>query len=291
MNYQIFAYLYFMWSNFHTHNHYCDGKGTVLDYLRAATKQGVGQIGFSSHAPLPFPCNWCMKKEYFGDYLSEIAEAKKAFPDLEVYTGLEIDFIPGMIGPADFSGKLDFTIGSIHFVGRTESAFWEIDNTPGVFREGLDSIFKGDLRAAVTEYFSLTRAMVQMSRPDILGHMDKIKVNAKNFSLDESEPWYVAEVEETLEAVRNTPTIIEINTRGIYKKKSDHTYPSPWILERILDYNIPVAISSDAHHPEDLTREFEATCSMIRDIGFREASVLKSGAWKNVPLDEYGPIR
>lgn len=280
-----------MWSNFHTHSHYCDGKGTMLDYLKAANEQGVGHIGFSSHAPLPFPCNWCMRKEHFGDYLSEIAEAKKKFPGLEVYTGLEIDFIPGIIGPADFSGKLDFTIGSIHFVGRTDIRFWEIDNTLDVFKEGLDKIFKGDLRAAITEYFNLTREMVRMSQPDILGHLDKIKINAKNFSFDESEPWYVAEVEETLKALRGTETIIEVNTRGLYKKKSDNTYPSPWILERILDYNIPVTISSDAHHPEDLTREFEATSSMIRDIGFKEVSVLKSGMWKNVPLDQYGAVR
>lgn len=280
-----------MWSNFHTHSHYCDGKGAILDYLKAATEQGIGRIGFSSHAPLPFPCKWTMRKERFGEYLSEIAEGKKEYPGLEVYTGLEIDFIPNLIGPADFSDKLDFTIGSIHFVGRTDTMFWEIDNTVDIFRDGLDKIFKGNLRDAVTEYFSLTREMVRMSPPDVLGHMDKIKVNAKNFSLDEAEAWYVAQVEETLQAVRGRETIIEVNTRGLYKKKSDHTYPSPWILERIHDYRIPVTISSDAHHPDDLTSEFEFARSMIRDIGFKEVSVLTRDMWRNVPLDEYGPVR
>lgn len=279
-----------MWSNFHTHSHYCDGKGAMLDYLRTATEKGVDHLGFSSHAPLPFSCNWCMKKEHFGDYLSEIAEAKKEFPGVEVYAGLEIDFIPGVIGPDDFSGKLDFTIGSIHFVGRTDARFWEIDNTVEVFKDGLDRIFKGDLCFAVSEYFRLTREMIRTSPPDILGHLDKIKVNARNFSLDESEQWYVAQVEETLQTVRGTETIIEVNTRGLYKKKSDHTYPSPWILERILDSSIPITISSDAHNPEDLTREFEATCSLIKDIGFKEVSVLKSGTWKTVPLDQYGAV-
>ena len=129
--------------------------------------------------------------------------------------------------------------------------------------------------------------MTRKSRPDILGHLDKIKINAKQFSLDESESWYVDAVEETLRTVRGTTIIVEVNTRGIYKKKSDTTYPSPWILERILHYGIPVTISSDAHHPDELTRGFESTRELIRDIGFRNISVLKSGTWKSVPLNEY----
>lgn len=280
-----------MWSNFHTHSHYCDGKGTMADYLEAARNLRVGQIGFSSHAPLPFPCNWCMKKAGMPDYLFEIASAKKNYRDIEVYAGLEIDYIPGIIGPADFGGLLDYTIGSIHFVGRSDAGWWEIDNTLEVFRAGLDAIFKGDIRPAVEEYFNLTRDMMRKSRPDILGHMDKIKINAKHFSWEESEPWYIAEIEKTLNEIRGTNTIVEVNTRGIYKKKSETTYPSPWILERILDCGIPITISSDAHHRDDLTSEFGACLSLIKDIGFRNISVLKSGTWKEVPVNEHGPVR
>jgi histidinol-phosphatase (PHP family) len=221
-------------------------------------------------------------------YLADIATARKTHPDLEVYAGLEVDYIPRVIGPAGFQASLDFTIGSIHFVGRFDNTWWEIDNTVEVFSEGLERIFQNDVRAAVSEYFNLTRGMIRESRPDILGHLDKIKINAKKFSLDESEPWYVSEVEETLRTVRGTKTIIEVNTRGIYKKKSDTTYPSPWILERILHEDIPVTISSDAHHPEELTREFQSTHELMKQIGFKYISVLKNGIWKSVPLNEYG---
>src|SRR5687768_15184143 len=279
-----------MWSNFHTHSHYCDGKGSMVDYLEAARNTGMAQIGFSSHAPLPFPCNWCMKKAGMPDYLLEIASAKQNYRDIEVYAGLEIDYIPGMTGPADSSASLDYTIGSIHFVGRSDAGWWEIDNTLEVFRAGLDAIFKGNIRPAVEEYFNLTRDMMRKSRPDILGHMDKIKINAKHFSWEESDAWYIAEIEKTLKEIQGTDTIIEVNTRGIYKKKSETTYPSPWILERILDCGIPITISSDAHHRDDLTREFGACLSLIKDIGFRNISVLKSGTWTDVPVNEYGPV-
>lgn len=280
-----------MWSNFHTHSHYCDGKGSIAEYLMAARERGVTQIGFSSHAPLPFPCKWCMQRTDEPGYLAEIATARKTHADLEIYAGLEVDYIPGVIGPAEFSASLDFTIGSIHFVGSFGNTWWEIDNTVEVFREGLEKIFHGDIRAAIAEYFSLTRGMIRKSPPDILGHLDKIKINAKQFSLDESEAWYIDQVEDTLRTVRGTAIIVEVNTRGIYKKKSDTTYPSPWILERVLHYDIPITLSSDAHHPEELTREFDSTLHLIKEIGFKDISVLKNGLWKEVPLNEYGAAR
>src|SRR5690349_1115306 len=106
-----------MWANYHTHTFYCDGKGTVDDYVAACREQGVAQIGFSSHAPLPFPCKWCMDLRLLGAYLRDIREARQSNPDVEIYSGLEIDYIPGVISPSRFAQDLDYTVGSVHFVG------------------------------------------------------------------------------------------------------------------------------------------------------------------------------
>ena len=280
-----------MWSNYHTHSDYCDGKGTLQDYVETAEKNGVRQIGFSSHAPLPFPCKWCMKVEAFPQYLREIESARTSFPGLEVYKGLEADYIPGITSPSDFASALDYTIGSIHFVGSFDRQYWEIDNTFEVFREGLSKIFKGDIRAAISAYYNLTRDMIVSSPPDILGHMDKIKINALGRFFDESETWYILEVEKLLNTIREAKVIVEVNTRGLYKKKSDTTYPSPWILERILGLDIPITFSSDAHHPDDLIKEFRTIHALLTDIGFKSVEVLKNGVWEKMPLNVYGPGR
>ena len=278
-----------MWSNFHTHSHYCDGKGTMRDYLEAAKVAGVATIGFSSHAPLPFACKWSMKDGAFSEYLREIESARSSFPELEVRAGLEVDFIPGIVSPLDFASRLDYTIGSIHFVGSFEGKHWEIDNTLEVFKEGLHNIFKDNVQSAVTRYYELTREMLSKTPPDILGHLDKIKINAQNTGLNESDPWYILEVNKTLELIRQTNTIVEVNTRGIYKKKSTATYPSTWILERICDLEIPITLSSDAHHPGELIREFDATLTLLKAIGFKNLSVPEKGTWKQITLNEYGP--
>jgi histidinol-phosphatase (PHP family) len=139
-----------MWSNFHTHSDYCDGKGVLADYLRSARRSDLTTLGFSSHAPVPFPCQWCMRQENFALYLAEIESLKRSYPGVQVLKGLEIDFIPNVISPADFRSRLDFTIGSVHFVDSHEGKHWEIDNTLLIFKEGLKKIFKNDIRAAVT---------------------------------------------------------------------------------------------------------------------------------------------
>ena len=280
-----------MWSNFHTHSHYCDGKGELSDYLATAAKSGVNLIGFSSHAPLPFPCKWCMKTDDLPRYLQEIDSAKQSFPQLQIYSGLEIDYIPHIISPLTFANRLDYTIGSIHFVESFNGKGWEIDNTLEVFKEGLQNIFDNNVRAAVMRYLELTREMLSFAKPDILGHMDKIKVNAANLFFDEAEPWYREQIERTIDTIAETNTIVEVNTRGLYKKKSTTPYPSPWILEQLCGRNIRITMSSDAHHPEDLTREFESTRRLLANVGFKEVTVLKEDKWQQILLDEYGITR
>jgi histidinol-phosphatase (PHP family) len=278
-----------MFSNFHTHSEYCDGKGTIGDYLRVAQKTGVRSIGFSSHAPLPFSASWCMKRDAFPLYLQEIESLRAAYPELEIYKGLEIDFIPGLISPSDFRAHLDYTIGSIHFVDSSEGKHWEIDNTLEVFKEGLTRLFKNDIRQAITRYYELTRGMLSEDPPDIVGHLDKIKMhNSQETFFDEAEAWYRKEIDKTLEAISRAGSLVEVNTRGLYKKRSPTTYPSPWILERVLSSRIPITINSDAHHPDDLIREFQPTIALLNDVGFKNISILKSGIWKEMPLNQYG---
>jgi histidinol-phosphatase (PHP family) len=81
-----------------------------------------------------------------------------------------------------------------------------------------------------------------------------------------------------------------VNTRGIYQKKSATTYPSPWILELLQQENIPITISSDAHHADDLVNQFESTATLLQRIGFKKIHVLYQGEWKPFTFNENGII-
>lgn len=282
-----------MWANFHTHSNYCDGKGELMDYVGQAKELGLISLGFSSHAPVPFPTNWTMKADQFANYISSIEKLKQSTNGPELYKGLEVDFIPGITSPNLFKDKLDYTIGSIHFVEKhLDGSRWEIDGTHASFLDGLSKIFKNNIKDAIVRYFELTREMISSACPTIVGHVDKIKIqNKEDKFFHESDAWYHDEVVRTIDLIYASGAIVEVNTRGVYQKKSSTTYPSPWILEIIHQKNIPVTISSDAHHKDDIVNQFSETAALLKEIGIKTITVLSEGIWKAFPYNEHGIIR
>jgi histidinol-phosphatase (PHP family) len=279
-----------MWSNFHMHSNYCDGKAEMIDYVQEAKSIGMLSIGFSSHAPVNFPCLWCMKAEKFGSYIQAIDALKASVAELEVYKGLEVDFIPGIVSVDNFRQNVDYTIGSIHFVDRyPDGTPWEIDGTHVGFLDGLEKIFQNDIRKAVTRYFELTREMIETACPTIVGHLDKIKIqNPAQKFFSEDEDWYKKEIKKTIDLIAEKKVIVEVNTRGIYQKKSSTTYPSPWILELMHARKVPITISSDAHHPADIINQFPETAAMLMDIGYISINVLYDNKWKAFSFNTHG---
>ncbi len=276
-----------MLSNYHTHTHYCDGKSDIQSIVIKAVELKLTTLGISSHAPLPFPCDWCMNLNQLDSYLDEIEVMKGRFHSMEIYKGLEVDFIPQITGPAQFKHKLDYTIGSIHFVEQFQSGkHWEIDGSHSVFLEGLKIIFSGNIKEAVTRYYEITREMVKSDTPDILGHLDKIKIqNFGNSIFDEHDSWYQHELRKTLDLIAQHNTIIEVNTRGIYQGKTKEPYPGYWALEYIYKKKIPIVLNSDAHYPDQLIRGFTETLQLLQKIGFTEIMTLTDGTWKSLPIN------
>lgn len=280
------------WTNYHQHCHYDDGKERIMAYASRAMEQNVVSMGFSCHSPVPFENNWSLKAEDISAYLKEIEDAKKAYEGrLEIYRSLEIDFIPGM---SDLNAawikelNLDYTLGSVHFVGAYENGRpWEIDGPHHLFLDGLQNIHHGDVKKVVCDYFELTRQMVRTACPDIIGHLDKIKMQNRGFWREEDD-WYKNEILTTLEEIRATSAIVEVNTRGLYKKLTSEPYPGRWVLEQIFDMKIPVQINSDAHLPREMTLYFSEMAGLLKAIGFKHLSVFRDRDWQPVLFDESG---
>ena len=231
-----------------------------------------------------------MKETDFDLYIKELEALQKTQRNIQIYKGLEADYVPGLVSPHTYKSRLDFTVGSIHFIDQLpDGRHWEIDNTHEVFLEGFSKIFKNDIREAIHRYYDLTREMVSKFTPSIVGHLDKIKIQNKGEKFfKESDSWYQDEVDQTLDVISKTDAIIEVNTRGLYQKKSTTPYPSPWILEKILKRKIPITISSDAHNPKDIINYFSETAKQLIQIGFRQIHILKDGKWSPVQLTPNG---
>ena len=285
------------WSNFHSHSEFCDGKLGLDQYLDQAIRLDLKSVGFSGHAPLPFECRWCMKTDKVGEYLKNISSLQRQFQSkIEVYSGMEVDYIPDIISPSDPKIKaydLDYTVGSIHFVDSFDSGQpWEVDGAFDTFKLGLSEIYHGKIQQVVQKYLALTREMIANHTPDIIGHIDKIKIHNRHQPLfKENDSWYQREVTATLELLAQSDTVLEVNTRGMYTGKTTETYPSMWVLEKARKLNIPITLNSDAHHPKDLVQLFPETAHRLNKLGFHTLKVLEGHQWVDLSFDQHGLTR
>ena len=145
--------------------------------------------------------------------------------------------------------------------------------------------FGGDPRRLVERYYRLVAAMAETAAPDIIAHFDIVKKNNREGQFfGEDEPWYRAAVKRALDAVRESGSVLEINTGGVVRNTSGAFYPSPWILQEARHMNIPVIVSSDAHHPENLDGKFTEAVQLLRGVGYRTQRQLTGSGWIDVEL-------
>ena len=278
-------------TNYHTHYSICDGKAEAREFVRVALEKGFKALGFSSHGPLPYENRWTMKPENLPRYLAEVRELKKEFAGrLEIYLGMEADYIEGVQGPSDpfFTNLgLDYIIGAMHIIrDPSNGSCRELDASEETYRIILEEDFKGDIRAFAAEYFRLVGDMTIRHRPEIIGHFDLIKKNNPDERyFKESEAWYRKTVQAVLPAVKASGSIVEVNTGGLARKRTVTVYPSPWILHELRKEEIPVMVNSDAHSPENLDAYYDEAIEAVKDAGYRKLLMLLGGRWQEISIE------
>jgi len=276
--------------NFHTHTAYCDGSSAPVDYVIEAIKAGLESIGFSGHAPVPFENHFAIPdNDSLKAYAGEIQELKAIYDgQIKVFLALEADYIPGIT--FDFKHfmedlSLDYIIGSVHLIKNEKNDLWFNDGPDrGVWLQGLTEYFNGNIREAVSTYYRQINMMIQTQQPDVIGHLDKIKMHNHDEYFREDEPWYSKLVMKTLEIIRDNGCIVEVNTRGLYKKRSGSFFPGPAILKEMNKMNIPLTISTDAHKPGEVSLLLDETAKTLIETGYREAYAYTGQEWRSVSL-------
>jgi histidinol-phosphatase (PHP family) len=272
--------------NLHTHSIFCDGKSYPEAYAKEALRLGFHTLGFSSHAPVPFTNNFSIRDDLLQEYAGAVCALKKQYAgQINILLGLEIDYIPGITRDFGFYTHalgLEYTIGGIHLVRKPgDDNLWFIDGPwQETWDEGLEKIFHGDIKEAVSTYYEQLNGMVMTQKPSIVAHLDKIKMHNRKRYFSGDESWYRDLVEKSLRLIAEKGCIIEVNTRGLYKKRCDELYPGTDILKQIKQMGIPVTLSSDAHRPEELAGYMTEAIDTLREIGFTHLSYFGEGGWR-----------
>lgn len=242
------------------------------EHVREAEKQGLLQLGFSSHAPVPFENKFAISEEDLPEYIREI-DRLKSQTDVCLLKALECDFIPGMT--VDFADRksvngLDYVIGGVHLVRPPHGdGLWFIDGPKQeIYDNGLRELFDNNVKLAVTTFWEQTFEMLETQKMDIIAHFDKIKMHNRNRFFTEDESWYKILVDKAIQLIKRHDVIVEVNTRGLYKKRSDSFYPSTELLMKARKADIPVLISSDAHQAEELTLFMPEAAAELQRCGY-----------------------
>jgi histidinol-phosphatase (PHP family) len=277
-------------SSLHTHTLFCDGADTVETMCQSAYEKKLTAIGFSSHAPIAektgFKTAWHLKEARFEAYLAEIEAARIRWEGkLTVFAGLEVDYIDGLLGPADFKdSRLDYLIGSVHYLLPPHGEPFTVDGPLEEFERGLREGFAGDIGALVDAYWDAEENLVKNGGFTILGHLDLIKKNnsGERFFSSSAEA-YTKRLTALAASVAKSGTVVEVNTGGVNRGKTTETYPSPFFLRLLKESEVPVIITSDAHCAEHIDGHYQMALDAVAQAGYKN-TVLFAGKKDGVAM-------
>lgn len=251
-------------ADYHTHTPLCrHAHGTPEEYAAAATAAGLTEYGVSDHAPAqpePFD-DWRMLESELPSYFDWIDRVRAATP-LPVRAGLECDWLAGCerwISGLTERYPWDYLIGSVHYLGA-----WDFDNPKWLGRWN-----DADVDEVWTLYWKTYADMAGSRLFDILGHPDLVKKFSHRPGGD-LDRYYVP----AIEAIAESGSVIELNTAGWHKPCAE-AYPHPRFLELACAAGVPLVISSDAHAPDEVARDFGKAVSMAKSAGYRETALFE----------------
>ena len=268
----------------HTHTVFCDGHDDIETFCLAAKAKGLAAIGFSAHAPLTaktgIQSEWNLPDEKLPEYIEAVKAAKKRWEGiLPVYLGLEVDYISGLMGPADkdyLEMGLDYIIGSSHYILPPSGVPFTVDASPEVVEQGIKESYGGDPLALVEAYWDSLEGLIRGKGFDILGHPDLIKRNnAQCHFFSEESQLYKKRIAGAAALAGEQGVTIEVNTGGMNRGRTDTPYPSLPFLRLFRENNVPAVISADAHNPEDLDGYYPEAREILLAAGYKKTVLFK----------------
>ncbi len=246
----------------HNHTTRCNhAEGEIFEYVEEAIKTGTKYFGFSDHAPMDFDEKYRMSFDEMDQYESDILALQQKYEDkIEILLGYEVDYLKGHMDKKVLNAKVDYLIGSVHFIEG-----WGFDNPEFIGKyedQDIDEIWQ--------KYFDTIEEMAQSKLFDIVGHLDLIKVFKFMPKQDIKKIAHNA-----LVAVKKADMVMELNVAG-YRKPVKESYPSIELLKEAFDLGIPITFGSDAHKPEQVSLFSDKIQKIAKNIGYTECVIFKN---------------
>jgi histidinol-phosphatase (PHP family) len=167
-------------------------------------------------------------------------------------------------------------VGSVHFLA--DDAV-DVHGAPDW--EAWDVWRSNDPEKVWARYFETLGEAARTGMFDILAHPDLVKVWGPEVGAPEGDlrRFY----ERAMDGIAGSDVAIEVSTAGLRKPVAE-IYPSAPFLEMCLEAGRPVALSSDAHTPDQLGHEYERAVEWLADLGVTELAVFEGRARRLEPI-------
>ena len=220
----------------------------------SARQRGLSDIAFTDH-----------DRYHAGVDFDEIDKLREKNPDVKIRAGIELDNDPetsaaGRKWVEKNWDKLDFVLGSVHYLDRDDQMF---DSVPAGAAQ-----FEGrDIDEIYADYFRRVREIAATGLIDCLAHVDLVKIHGHrpNAGIDSI-------IGETLDFIRSRDLAIELSTAG-WRKPVNELYPSDQIIRLAAGKGISFTTASDAHSHAQLGENYDRLAERMSILGVREICV------------------
>jgi histidinol-phosphatase (PHP family) len=239
----------------------------VERYRAAADERGITELGASEHVYRFEQVLDVWQHPFWVSYANDDLDAYCAFvrEQTDLRLGIEADFVPGaedrmanLLQARDF----DYVIGSVHFI-----------------REGavdMDDYSVWDSGRSVEEiwrrYFQTIGEAARSGLFDVLAHPDLVKMWGPERPRPEGDLRHFYEL--AIDGIAESGIAVELSTAGLRKRVAE-LYPAPAFLQMCLEAGAPVALSSDAHRPEDVGADYDQALELLDSLGVGELCVFE----------------
>jgi histidinol-phosphatase (PHP family) len=167
-------------------------------------------------------------------------------------------------------------VGSVHFMG--DDAV-DVHGEPDW--EAWDIWRGADPERVWSRYFETLGEAARTGMFDILAHPDLVKVFGNRVPVPDGDlrRYY----DRAMDGIAESDVAVEVSTAGL-RKPAGEMYPAAPFLKMCLEAGRPVALSSDAHTPEQLGHEYERAVEWLSDIGVTELAVFEGRERRLEPI-------
>ena len=225
-------------------------------WVDSARARGLSDIAFTDH-----------DRYHTGIDFDEIDKLRAANPDMKIRAGIELDNDPetsaaGRAWVEKNWSRLDFVLGSIHYLDRPDQMF---DSVPA----GAEQFAGRDIDEVYSDYFRRIREIAASGLVDCLSHIDLIKIHGHRPTSPIRDL-----ISETLDVLAARGLAIELSTAG-WRKPVNELYPSDEIIRLALEKGIRFTTASDAHSHAQLGENYDRLAKKMAELGITQVCVFE----------------